>query len=143
MAVHVRITSPQEIHTLSAHLQDALVPRSFMVWDQKKKHFSMILNRYIWENNKQERTNSCLTFNQVKKVHTQSIDHELKQRILNLLAIRYDNQRIVFYFSDHRSLAIDSDQIDIEFWDYDSAWPAEKTPKHVYEYDTKEAKAQQ
>jgi hypothetical protein len=132
--VHVRITTPQEIHALSAHLQDALAPRSFMVWDQKKEQFSMILNRYIWENNAQQRTNSCLNFSCVKKVSTQSIDHDLKQRILNLLAIRYDNGRIVFYFSDHRSLSIETDQIDIEFWDYDNAWPAENTPKHVYEY---------
>ena len=91
----------------------------------------MILNRYIWENHIQERTNSCLSFNNVKKVSMQSIDHDLKQRILNLLAIRYDNQRIVFYFSDHRSLSIETEQIDIEFWDYDNAWPAEKTPAHV------------
>lgn len=132
--MHVRITTPQEIHALSAHLQDALVPRSFMTWDQKDGCFSMIVNRYIWEDNKQQRTNSCLSFKNVKKVHTQCIDHELKQRVLNLLAIRHDNQRIIFYFSDHRSLSIDIDQIDIEFWDYDNAWPAEKTPKHVYEY---------
>lgn len=128
--MHVRITTPQEVHALSAHLQDALVPRSLMVWDQKQNRFSMVLNRYIWESNNQQRTNSCLNFNQIKKVHTQCIDHDLKQRILNLLAIRYDNQRIVFYFSDHRSLSIETEQIDIEFWDYDTTWPAERTPAH-------------
>lgn len=132
--MHVRITSPQELHALSASLQDALVPRSLMVWNEKTQQFTLILNRYIWENQNQQRVNCCLIFNHVKKVQVQSIDNDLKQRILNLLAIRHDGQKIICYFSDHRSLAIDAEKIDIEFFDYDNAWPAHATPKHVDEY---------
>ncbi len=130
--MHVRITTPQEVHALSVHLQDALVPRSFINWDPEKGEFSMILNRYIWESHSQQRINSCLHFHNVKEVNTKAIDQGLKQKILNLLAIRYDNKKILFYFSDHRSLSIQADNIDIEFWDYDNAWPTEKMPKHHF-----------
>ena len=31
-------------------------------------------------------------------------------------------------------LSIETDKVDIEFWDYDNTWPAHATPKHVHEY---------
>ena len=86
----------EDLTILSAHLQDALLPLTSMVYEPKIGTFTMLANRFCWEHPAidhegepmHHRVHSGLCFKNVGKIHHCGFQRKGNARILNLLALK-------------------------------------------------------
>ena len=72
----------EDLQVISSLVQDAVLPIGEMQWSPGKRRFAMLLNRFRWEDIKNEksegqgyeRVQSVLAFEDVQNIQTQSID---------------------------------------------------------------------
>ena len=93
----------EDLVILSALSQDALVKTSNITWAKKKRRFVILLTRFCWEFNNEnkkhnKRINSIISFDTVLAVQTKGIDQSKSNIILSLLTITYKSSSI----NEHR-----------------------------------------
>ncbi|MDN5787506.1 DUF2948 family protein [Pseudorhodobacter sp.] len=87
----------EDLQILAALTQDAVFPVTDMRFDAKRREFSLLLNRFRWEDRDAaeraarayERVRSVLMFRDVLTVRTQGIPQGDKDVILSLLSIAF------------------------------------------------------
>lgn len=86
----------EDLQVLSTLTQDAVFPASEMSWEAGKRRFSLLLNRFRWEDRfaadlrgrAPERVQAVLSISDVMKVKSQGVLRDA-DTILSLLAIRF------------------------------------------------------
>lgn len=87
----------EDLQVISSLVQDAVLPIGEMQWSPGKRRFAMLLNRFRWEDIKDEksegqvyeRVQSVLAFEDVKNIQTQSIDRKDDNLIISILEISF------------------------------------------------------
>ena len=87
----------ERIPVISSLVQDAVLPIGEMQWSPGKRRFAMLLNRFRWEDIKDEksegqvyeRVQSVLAFEDVQNIQTQSIDRKDDNLIISILEISF------------------------------------------------------
>ena len=87
----------EDLKVISSLVQDAVLPIGEMRWSPNERRFAMLLNRFRWEDIKDEksegqvyeRVQSVLAFEDVQNIQTQSIDRKDDNLIISILEISF------------------------------------------------------
>ena len=87
----------EDLTAIAALVQDAVLPSSEISWQPGQKRFSMLLNRFRWEDKTAadtgkrgyERVQSVLSFGDVGAVASQGIDRKDADTVLSLLELGF------------------------------------------------------
>ena len=87
----------EDLQVISSLVQDAVLPIGEMQWSPGKRRFAMLLNRFRWEDIKDEksegqayeRVQSVLAFEDVQNIQPQSIDRKDDNLIISILEISF------------------------------------------------------
>ncbi len=143
--------NPEDLETISAVLQDALVRVGDMKLYSDLKRFGLLLNRFRWETDHggpasaqakagrdqqfegaagYERIHCGVAFDNVGSVKMLGIDQEKRGRILNLLAVQATKAGVQLVFSQNATIHLECDGIACQLRDLDEPWPTPWRPQH-------------
>lgn len=145
-ALKLRAEDANDLRIISAYMQDAVTVAADMAYLARQRRFAVMFNRYVWEAEKQDRSNlpddmKCLRvrtgihFDGVLKVISQNIPRRLKSAPLELLAIDCDEAAdgsavITLYFAGGSAVRLLAECIDCHLSDVSEPWPARCEPQH-------------
>jgi hypothetical protein len=134
---------PDDLEVVSAHLQDAIVRVSDILWRPQEKRLVMAINRFDWLAAEQmrpelKRCRSALRFERVKSMKCRNIDPTARDQVLNLLAVEFEQTDppggcVKLIFSDDITLRLDVECLEVELADIGPAWSARARPVHIEE----------
>lgn len=136
----------EEIHILSAQLQDGLLPLTSIHFDKDAKTFTCLVNRFCWEHldthpNEEcyYRVHSGFSVSNVLNVHKRNFHQKHPERVLNLLMITVDepkkgHQTIHLLFSGDKEIRLEVESILCQLGDVDHPWHTSKRPMHLHEH---------
>ncbi len=133
-----------DLRIISAHLQDAAVPFSKLVYHPRHKRFAMIVSRFNWQQAMSEqpaqkafeRRLSTLSFERVLSVQQRGIDFTNKSSdVLNLLSLDFEpgdppGGSLTLRFSGTAAIRLELECIEAKLSDLDAAWRARRKPDH-------------
>ena len=131
----------EDLKTISAYCQDAIIKVSDLVFLKKNKIFIIKLSRFMWEDlekgvfRKYKRIDSYLRFNFVDKVLSKNIDQNKGKKSLELLTIKpflekNNSFKINLIFSGNIIVSIHSEIIDVILDDQEIYREVKNLPKH-------------
>ena len=131
----------EDLKTISAYCQDAIIKISDFFFLKKNKIFIVKLNRFMWEDlekgvfRKYKRIDSYLRFNFVDKVLSKNVDQNKGKKNLELLTIKPFIEKNFFYkinliFSGNIIVSIHSEIIDVILDDQEIYREVKNYPKH-------------
>jgi len=96
--VFITATDTEGLEVISALSQDAVLPMTEMKFEKAKRRFSLLLNRFRWEDQSAaqargrapERVQSLMIVDDVLGVASQGIDRSDADMVLSLLSITFD-----------------------------------------------------
>ena len=114
--------------------QDAIISKEEIFYDKRKKLFITTLTRFCREKedlNKQNINYRVVSGLQFKCVYNiEYINFNSKMSFYNLLAISYNEKKIVLDFSMSSKIKLDCNKINATMEDIDIPWPTKLKPKH-------------
>ncbi len=135
-----------DLHVLSAHLQDAQLSLGEISYIPAKQKFALVAARFNWLGRqdgedktkvsfKTERLWSGLHFERVRKVSCKGLDLKDRQNGLNLLSITFapldpPAGRVELIFSGGAALRLEVECLEALLQDLGPSWPAEDQPGH-------------
>ncbi len=134
--LHLTAFDADDLPALSAQMQDAVLKVGDMVFDQKRKTFACVTNRFAWDALPEKtRRRAGLRINHVlaaRRMHPMPVT---SATILSLLAISFAATDAVsgvltLQFSGGHALAFDVEAVDIQLDDLGPAWGTEFAPDH-------------
>ncbi|WP_120499147.1 DUF2948 family protein [Roseovarius sp. EL26] len=83
-----------DLKVMSSLVQDAVFPITEMTWRQPERRFAILLNRFRWEDDGQqrhgaERVQALLVVDNVLKISSQGVDRQEKDMVLSLLSVEF------------------------------------------------------
>lgn len=89
--LRLRALDEEDLGVVSAAVQDAVFPITEMRWEQSKRRFALLVNRFRWERSGgPERVQSVLAVEDVVRVASQGIDRGEADTVLSLLSITWE-----------------------------------------------------
>ncbi|MEL6522326.1 MAG: DUF2948 family protein [Pseudomonadota bacterium] len=143
--LNLKANAPEDLEVISSLLQDAVFPGSEMSWDQKRRQFAMLVNRFRWEdkplaerrNRPYERVQSLLVVGDVGKVQSQGVDRSEKDMVLSLLGLTFEpgpdgTGRVLLTLAGDGTIALDVECLDVVLRDVTRPYiaPSGKAPDH-------------
>lgn len=135
----------EDLEIIATLTQDAVFPITEMKWEPHRRRFSLLLNRFRWEDlnaaekrgRPVERVRSLLVFSDVEKVQTQGLDRAEKDLVLSLLSISFEpgedgTGRVFLTLAGDGALALDVETLDVVLQDVTRPYlaPSHQTPHH-------------
>jgi hypothetical protein len=134
----------EDLAVVSSHLQDAVVRVGDMAYLPSQKRFAAVLNRFDWEAavgkdakdaKDFRRHRTALRFDRVLGAQHKDLWPNAKDRILSLLAIRFEaddppSGRITLTFSGGITIQLKVECLEAELKDLGPAWPTRRKPEH-------------
>jgi hypothetical protein len=128
-----------DLAVVSAHLQDAVLKVSDVIWRQQEKRLVLALNRFDWESAQggQYRRRLCaLRFDRVLSCKCRHVDPAGKQAVLNLLAVQFEQTNppsgvVQLTFSGGGVLRLEVECLEAELADLGPAWTTSACPVHL------------
>jgi hypothetical protein len=130
-----------DLEVVSAHLQDALIKVSDVIWRPQDKRLVIALNRFDWlaaDGSKPElrRCRSALRFERVNACKCRNLNPAGKDAVLNLLAVEFTETDppagvVTLTFSGGGLLRVEVECLEAELGDLGPSWPAAERPVHT------------
>jgi DUF2948 family protein len=130
----------EDLEIVSAHLQDAVVKVSEIVWQPQDHRLVVALNRFDWEAASTEkpswqRRRSALRFDRVLSFKSRNVQPSDKDKVLNLLALDFAETDtpagvVTLSFSGDVALRLDVECIESEVVDLGPVWATSCCPDH-------------
>ncbi len=133
----------EDLGILSAHLQDAILKVADMTFLPREKRFALVANRFDWlaalpgekRRARRQRRRTALRFERVVAARLQGIDIKAKERVLVLLAIKFEPSTapagtLTLLFAGGAAVQLDVDCIEAELRDLGAVWAARSRPDH-------------
>ncbi|SLN64239.1 hypothetical protein ROA7450_03394 [Roseovarius albus] len=84
----------EDLKIVSSLVQDAVFPITEMSWRNSERRFAILLNRFRWEDDGQqrhgaERVQSLLVVDNVLKIASQGVDRQEKDMVLSILSVEF------------------------------------------------------
>ena len=134
---------PEDLGILSAHLQDAVLKLGDMAYLAREHRFAALVNRFDWaaadadakRRTKLQRRRTTIRLERVTRAQVHGIDVKAKERLLVLLAIRFEAGAspagtIVLDFAGGAGIRLEVECIEAEMQDLGAAWAARSRPDH-------------
>jgi hypothetical protein len=135
------VLDEEDLEVVSAHLQDAVVKVSDVIWRPAEKRLVVALNRFDWEGAQSEkpehrRRRAVLRFERVLSCKCRDVNPEGKEAVLNLLAVEYAETEapsgaVTLIFSGGGALRLEVECLEAELADLGPVWAAAACPVHV------------
>ena len=134
--LHLTAFDADDLPALSAQMQDAVLRVGDMVFDQRRKTFACVANRFAWDALPEKtRRRSGLRINHVlaaRRLHPQPV---IASTILSLLSMGFVAKddvsgTLTLQFSGGHALAFEVDALDIQLDDLGPAWGTSLEPDH-------------
>ncbi len=129
----------EDLAVISAHVQDAVLKASDLVYLPKEKRFAVAMNRFAWEKAEGQRKNferhrAALTFDRVLAVKAQNIDRD-SDTVLDLLAVEFvptdaPAGALDLIFAGGATLRLEVECIEARLSDLGPAWATGAKPAH-------------
>jgi hypothetical protein len=131
----LRAQDSEDVHVISAVLQDAIVPVCDMVFQSDAKSFVMVvqrLRREAGEAGAAERICCALTIKGVKAVQTHGLDQKQQDRMLDLLAMMVEptTAHMDLVFAGGARIRLELGDWFLAAEDFGEPWPALCNPCH-------------
>ena len=146
----LRAEDEEDLRTISAILQDALVSVADMAWLADENRFVLVANRFRWEAEGQplaagaaggedagsveavfERVLTGLCFEGVGAVRLRNLDRHRTSQILALLSIEHQEGCITLHFAGGAAVRLNANQIRCRLDDLSEPWPTPFRPRHA------------
>lgn len=129
-----------DLAVISALVQDAVLTAGDLRFQQSKRRFAMLINRFRWEDSTApapERVRSLLVFDDVTLVQGQGVDRKNADLVLSLLSVDFapgdDGTGVVtLTFAGDGALALGVEVLDVTLKDVTRPYlaPSRHIPKH-------------
>jgi Protein of unknown function (DUF2948) len=135
----------EDLKVISSLVQDAVLPVTELKFDQKRRRFALLLNRFRWEDRVEaetvgrayERVRSVLVVEDVLKVQSFGFDRADKDLVLSLLALDFapgadGTGRLVLTLAGDGGIALDVEALEVRLDDVTRPYraPSGKVPHH-------------
>lgn len=132
----------EDLAVISAYVQDAVLKLLDVTWLPGEKRFVMAMNRFAWElsvgrgtrKRQHQRRRAALSFARVEGVKSVGIDLKAKEKVLSLLAIRFEGEGpsgdIVLEFAGGASIRLAVECVEVQLSDLGPAWSTLHAPRH-------------
>ena len=140
----------EDLQVVAAHLQDAIVPVSEMLFLPHARRFILVANRFRWSEAAKvaavppagdasfedgppthfERIHCGLRFDKVRAVRSRGFDRRARGHMLDLLTIAAGEGTIDLVFAGGADLRLEVSAIDCRLEDIGEAWPTGWRPRH-------------
>jgi hypothetical protein len=154
----LRARDAEDLQTIAACIQDALVPLSEMRYLPQERRFALMLNRFRWEvapeatssktgpetapadgdaafadaaGESFERVHAALVFDRVRKVKRRRLAEAAAGGMLALLTLRLDGRQVTLSFAGGAAVSLDVDQVSCHLEDLGEGWPTVWRPEHT------------
>ena len=155
--LRLRALDADDLQTIAACLQDALVPLSEIAFLKAERRFVMVANRFRWEHmptgtapapepktdarfaehsgeedrgERYERVNCGICFDRVRAVQFKGLDVRRKSQILNLLTLQSRSDAITLIFAGGAAIRLEIGGIRCHLEDLGEPWPTRWQPTH-------------
>lgn len=133
------VLDAEDLAVVSAHLQDAVLKVSDVVWRPQEKRLVLGLNRFDWESaqHAQFRRRRCaLRFERVLSCKCKHVDPARKDAVLNLLALEFEPGdapagAVRLTFSGDTVVRLEVECLEAELADLGPAWTTSSCPMHL------------
>ena len=138
--LRLRVTDIDDLAVISSILQDALAPMADMLFERDLSRFVLAANRFRWEDaggdhvdgRIYERQRCGIRFEQVTGVRMRGLDHNRRDQILSLLAIKTEGETIVdLVFAGGGVIRLEVEALLCHLDDFDEPWPTMRRPAHA------------
>ena len=129
-----------DMAVISAHLQDAVLKVSDILWRPAEHRLVVGMNRFDWEAAQDQapeyrRRRSVLRFDGVKSVKCRNISPNEPEAVLNLLAVDFAESEppagiITLVFSGGAALRLEVECLEVQLSDLGPVWKAGACPNH-------------
>ena len=130
----------EDLAVVSAHLQDAVLKVSDVLYRPQEKRLVIALNRFDWEGAQAlkpeyRRRRSALRFERVLSCKCRNVDPTAAS-VLNLLAVEFNESdapagMVTLIFSGGAALRLEVECLEAELADLGPTWSACARPKHA------------
>ncbi|MEZ5945958.1 MAG: DUF2948 family protein [Hyphomonas sp.] len=131
----------EDLEIISAAVQDAVVKAENLVYEARKRRFSLEINRFRWEEGTEkrreaERIRSLLAFDGVMGVKTRAITKADPELILSLLQVTFTPDaeppggKVTLLFAGDGEIVLTVEALDATLMDSDYVWNTRHTPNH-------------
>jgi hypothetical protein len=131
----------EDLQVVSAHIQDAVVKVSDVLWRPQEQRLVVALNRFDWEGAQSEppqyrRRRSALRFERVLSCKCRHVNPAGQDAVLNLLAVEFTptdtpSGVVTLIFSGDAALRLEVECLEAELADLGPAWTAAHCPAHA------------
>jgi len=136
------VLDEEDLEVASAHLQDAVVKASDILWRPREKRVVVALNRFDWEGIKGDtpdyrRRRTALRFERVLACKCRHLDPAAcKDTVLNLLAVEFEETEapsgaVILTFSGGATLRLEVECLEAELADLGPSWTTALCPDHA------------
>lgn len=130
-----------DLKIVSAHVQDAVMKVADLDFSPKGKHFTVAMNRFVWEkaggvfSRRNERRRAVLNFDRVLSVRSAGIDTKRQEDVLSLLTVRFaagaaPAGTVDLVFAGNATVRLEVECIEARLADVGGAWEAASRPSH-------------
>jgi hypothetical protein len=135
------VLDEEDLEVASAHLQDAVVKVSDVLWRPQEKRVVVALNRFDWEGAQSadpeyRRRRTALRFERVLSCKCRQVDPASKDAVLNLLAVEFSESEapsgvVTLTFSGGASMRLEVECLEAELADLGPSWTTAACPDHA------------
>ncbi len=133
------VLDEEDLEVVSAHVQDAVVKASEVMWRPQEQRLVVPLNRFDWEGAQAEpaefrRCRAALRFERVLSCKGRQVNG--KDDVLNLLAVEFaENDApsgvVTLTFSGGAAIRLEVECLEAELADLGPTWTASSCPHHA------------
>ncbi|MGI8524851.1 MAG: DUF2948 family protein [Pseudolabrys sp.] len=130
----------EDLAVVSAHLQDAVVNASEVLWRPRENRLVIVLNRFDWEAAQTtrpefRRRRAALRFERVRSCKCRDLSPAHPDEVLNLLAVEFAETDapggvVTLTFSGGPALRLEVECLEAELADLGPTWTAAGCPAH-------------
>lgn len=132
----------EDLKVISACLQDAVAKIGDFAWLPAERRFAFVSNRFVWElaANRSRgpfwRTRTGAHFNDVRAVQQMNLRTDVKDAVLELLAVRFEpvgedgGGEIYLDFAGGGAIRLEVDAVNCEIADLSAPWRTRARPRH-------------
>ena len=129
----------EDLATVSAQMQDAVLLAGDMSYDPKRKQFVLLANRFAWDDpDTPQRRRTGLHFDRVLSVKTLNMSHLEKDEVLSLLSVTFaeldaPSGEVLLAFAEGATIRLTVECLECQLTDLGPAWAAIAVPHHDIE----------
>jgi hypothetical protein len=139
------VLDEEDLEVVSAHLQDAVVKVSDVLWRPQEMRLVVALNRFDWESAQSaqpeyRRRRAVLRFERVLACKGKDVNPAGKDGVLNLLAVEFSETdtpsgAVTITFSGGAVLRLEVECLEAELADLGPSWTTTACPVHALAED--------